>query len=69
MTHTARRVHNSTIRTIDDLSMTMPMGGLPAHQDGQSEIVFKKLLLVGLENRSHRGQTLHLNLEPMGIGK
>ena len=65
--------------------MTMPVGGLPAHQDGQSEIVFKKLLLVGLENRflvglenrflvglenrSHRGQTLHLNLEPIGIGK
>ncbi|MGC1890507.1 MAG: hypothetical protein WA709_31245 [Stellaceae bacterium] len=49
--------------------MTMPVGGLPAHQDGQSEIVFKKLLLVGLENRSHRGQTLHLNPEPIGIGK
>jgi succinate-semialdehyde dehydrogenase/glutarate-semialdehyde dehydrogenase len=42
MTHTACRTHESTIRTIDDLCMAMPIGGLPPHPDGQSEIVFIK---------------------------
>ena len=51
MTHTACRVHNSTIRTIDDLSMPMPVGGLFPASGRPVRNVFKELLLVRLENR------------------
>jgi hypothetical protein len=39
MIHIACRVQKSTIRRIDDLSMAMPVGGLPDSLDGQPEIV------------------------------
>jgi hypothetical protein len=53
MTHTACRTHESTIRTIDDLCMAMPVGGLPPHPDGQSEIVFNEVFLVRSKTRLH----------------
>jgi hypothetical protein len=33
--------------------MAMPVGGLPPHPGGQSEIVFNEVFLVSSKNRLH----------------